>query len=35
MKSKLFVTRELFPDVIDRLRKYYEVEVWIDTVTTI
>lgn len=28
MKPKLFVTRELFPDVIDRLRKYYEVEVW-------
>ncbi len=28
MKPKLFVTRELFPDVIDRLGKYYEVEVW-------
>lgn len=28
MKPKLYVTRELFPDVIDRLKKYYEVEVW-------
>ncbi|MCS7111418.1 MAG: glyoxylate reductase [Ignisphaera sp.] len=28
MKPRLFVTRELFQDVIDRLRKYYEVEVW-------
>ena len=28
MKPKLFITRELFPDVIERLEKYYEVEVW-------
>ncbi|MCX8196550.1 MAG: glyoxylate reductase [Acidilobaceae archaeon] len=25
---KLFVTRELFPDVLERLAKYYELEVW-------
>ncbi|MEN2999175.1 MAG: glyoxylate reductase [Acidilobaceae archaeon] len=25
---KLFVTRELFPDVLGRLSRYYEVEVW-------
>ncbi len=28
MKPKLFITRELFPDVIEKLSKYYEVEVW-------
>lgn len=28
MRPKLFVTRELFPDVIEKLSKYYEVEVW-------
>jgi len=28
MKPKLFITRELFPDVIEKLKKYYEVEVW-------
>lgn len=28
VKPRLFVTRELFTDVIDKLKKYYEVEVW-------
>jgi len=28
VKPKLFITRELFPDVIDKLCKYYDVEVW-------
>ncbi len=28
LKPKLFITRELFPDVIERLHKYYDVEVW-------
>ncbi|MEM0026948.1 MAG: glyoxylate reductase [Ignisphaera sp.] len=28
MRPKLFVTRELFPDVIEKLSKYYDVEVW-------
>lgn len=28
MKPKLFITRELFTDVIDKLSEYYEVEVW-------
>lgn len=28
MKPKLYVTRELFSDVIKRLEEYYEVEVW-------
>ncbi len=28
LKPKLFITRELFPDVIKRLEEYYEVEVW-------
>jgi glyoxylate reductase len=28
VKPKLFVTRELFPDVIEKLKKYYNVEVW-------
>lgn len=28
MKPKLFVTRELFTDVIEKLKKYYDVEVW-------
>lgn len=28
MKPKLFITRELFPDVIEKLSKYYDVEVW-------
>ncbi|MEL9940537.1 MAG: glyoxylate reductase [Ignisphaera sp.] len=28
MRPKLFVTRELFPNVIEKLSKYYEVEVW-------
>jgi len=28
VKPKLFVTRELFPDVIEKLEKYYNVEVW-------
>ncbi|MEM4909806.1 MAG: D-glycerate dehydrogenase, partial [Ignisphaera sp.] len=27
-KPKLFITRELFTDVIERLEKYYKVEVW-------
>lgn len=27
-KYKLFITRELFPDIIERLEEYYEVEVW-------
>ncbi len=28
MKPKLFITRELFEDVIRELERYYEVEVW-------
>ncbi len=28
MKPKLFITRELFTDVIEKLREYYDVEVW-------
>ena len=28
MKPKLFITRELFTDVIKRLEEYYDVEVW-------
>jgi glyoxylate reductase len=28
MKPKLFITRELFPDVIEKLKQYYDVEVW-------
>jgi glyoxylate reductase len=28
MRPKLFVTRELFTDVIEKLKKYYDVEVW-------
>ncbi len=28
MKPKLFITRELFPDVIKKLEEYYDVEVW-------
>ncbi|RLG86084.1 MAG: D-glycerate dehydrogenase [Thermoprotei archaeon] len=28
LKPKLFVTRELFADVIESLEQYYEVEVW-------
>ncbi|RLG83766.1 MAG: D-glycerate dehydrogenase [Thermoprotei archaeon] len=27
-KPKLFITRELFPDVIKKLEEYYDVEVW-------
>jgi len=27
-KPKLFITRELFPDVIEKLKQYFEVEVW-------
>ncbi|MEM1541661.1 MAG: glyoxylate reductase [Ignisphaera sp.] len=27
-KPKLFITRELFTDVIEKLEKYYKVEVW-------
>uniref|UniRef100_A0A7J2U4U0 D-glycerate dehydrogenase n=1 Tax=Ignisphaera aggregans TaxID=334771 RepID=A0A7J2U4U0_9CREN len=28
MRPKLFVTRELFTDVIEKLKKYYDVELW-------
>jgi len=28
VKPKLFITRELFPDVIEKLKQYYDVEVW-------
>ena len=28
MKPRVFVTRELFPDVIEKLGRYYDVEVW-------
>lgn len=28
IRPKLFITRELFDDTIERLRRYYEVEVW-------
>lgn len=28
MKPKLFITRELFKDVIEKLEQYYDVEVW-------
>ena len=28
MKPKLFITRDLFPDVIEKLKQYYDVEVW-------
>lgn len=28
MKPRLFVTRESFSDVLDRLSGYYELEVW-------
>jgi len=28
LRPKLFITRELFPDVIDKLSQYYDVEVW-------
>lgn len=28
MRPKVFITRELFDDVVDRVSRYYEVEVW-------
>ncbi len=27
-KPRLFITREIFPDVIEKLKQYYDVEVW-------
>jgi len=27
-KPKVFITRELFPEVLKKLEEYYEVEVW-------
>lgn len=27
-KPRLFITRDLFPDVVEKLRRYYDVEVW-------
>ncbi|MEM0211380.1 MAG: glyoxylate reductase [Candidatus Methanomethylicia archaeon] len=28
MKPRLFITRELFTDIIDKLSEYYEIEIW-------
>ena len=28
LKTKLLITREIFPDIIERLSKYYDIEVW-------
>jgi len=28
MKPRLFITRELFPDIVEELERYYDVEVW-------
>jgi glyoxylate reductase len=28
MKPRLFITREFFPDVVEKLKNYYDVEVW-------